>query len=187
MKYFNKTFLDTCKIEVALAKAVGDKDTPRPWSRYSKGSSVSMIKDNKEKETLLMTGDLKQDEDLKKECAQRLNQDLHKSRLASYLGELYELEADPEFTEFMSLHKSKTTTRAWTNDDLPGERVPGKRKRGEGQEKSEKKTKVRPSLVSVEARRPGGKGILLTRTHLRFDEDEENNKERLIHADKGKA
>ena len=40
---------------------------------------------------------------------------------------------------------------------------------------SEIKQKVKPSIVSVEARRPGGKGVLLTRTHLKFEGEEEED------------
>ena len=105
-EYFNRTFIDTCKIEVQLAKPYGDKEIPRPWSRYSKMPS------SKEHEVKAAEDTDKDDEDLQREYAQRLNQDTHKSKLAAYLGELYELEADPEFAEFLSLHQSKTSTQA---------------------------------------------------------------------------
>ena len=40
--YFNKTFIDTMRITVELAKAVGAEDLPRAWSRYSKGSTANV-------------------------------------------------------------------------------------------------------------------------------------------------
>ena len=57
VKYFNKAFMDTCRMgvsidqicmsfvlfwsrfQVELAKGIGDESIARPWSRYSKGSS----------------------------------------------------------------------------------------------------------------------------------------------------
>ena len=40
VEYFNKSFFDTSRIFVELAKQVGDNQLERPWSRYSKGSSA---------------------------------------------------------------------------------------------------------------------------------------------------
>ena len=35
----DKTFIDTSRIGVELARGVGDATLPRPWSKYSEGSS----------------------------------------------------------------------------------------------------------------------------------------------------
>ncbi len=175
VKYFDKTFIESCRIDVDLAKPYGDKEIPRTWSQHSKTLPSSTKTHDEEKSD-------KQDENLEKEYAQRLNQTVHKSKLASYLGELYELDTDPEFAEFLSLHKSKTSSKAWANDD------------GLMTEKMEEmshatKQKVKPSIVSVESRRPGGKGILLTRTHLKFDKEEDDSQhsmeETVLSTDKG--
>ena len=174
VKYFDKTFIDSCRIDVDLAKPYGDKEIPRAWSRHSKTLSTNKTQDEEKSE--------KQDENLEKECAQRLNQTVHKSKLASYLGELYELDTDPEFAEFMSLHKSKTSSKAWANDDgLVTEKM-------EEEMSHATKQKVKPSIVSVESRRPGGKGILLTRTHLKFDKEEDDTQDSMedtVSVDKG--
>ena len=168
-EYFNKTFIDACKIEVELAKPYGDKEILNSRSRYSKGSI------NKKKHSETENSNTTQDKHLQKEYTQRLNQTVHKSKLASYLGELYELETNPEFAEFLSLHKSKSTSKAWTNDDdVTNMTVITKEKM---LKKSEVKQKVTPNIVSVESRRPGGKGILLTRTHFKFEGVEEDNEE----------
>ena len=42
VNHFNNTFIDTSKITVEPAKPVGDESLGRPWSRYSKGSSLYM-------------------------------------------------------------------------------------------------------------------------------------------------
>lgn len=174
-EYYNKTFIDTYKIDVELAKPYGDKEIPRTWSQYSKENKN---KDMKRKSSETDTNDTTQDNDneLEKEHTQRLNQTLHKSKLASYLGELYELETDPEFAEFLSLHKSKTSNKAWTNDDHNIPEVTVISKKTKMTMEPGPKQKVKPSIVSVEARRPGGKGILLTRTHLKFEGEEDTEK-----------
>ncbi|XP_052209349.1 uncharacterized protein LOC127812867 [Diospyros lotus] len=35
LKYFNKSYMDTCRITCEIARKVGDPNIPRPWSRYS--------------------------------------------------------------------------------------------------------------------------------------------------------
>ncbi|KAF8747156.1 hypothetical protein HU200_013290 [Digitaria exilis] len=35
LKYFNNTYIDTCKITCEVARKIGDPDAPRPWSRHS--------------------------------------------------------------------------------------------------------------------------------------------------------
>jgi multiple RNA-binding domain-containing protein 1 len=50
--YFNQSYIDTSKIQVDLAKAFGDANIPRPWSKYSKVSSFfkeSAVKKDKKK------------------------------------------------------------------------------------------------------------------------------------------
>ena len=41
LEYFNKSFFDTCRIEVSIAKEVGSSELPRPWSKYTKSKSAS--------------------------------------------------------------------------------------------------------------------------------------------------
>eukprot|EP00959_Pyramimonas_sp_CCMP1952_P215068 4500389-Pyramimonas_sp.AAC.1 len=40
IKYFSKTYMDTSKLFVERAHAIGAEDAPRAWSRHSKGSSA---------------------------------------------------------------------------------------------------------------------------------------------------
>ena len=165
--YYNNTFIGSSRIEVEAAKPYGDKDIPRPWSKYSKGSSAYREKDKQKNPEVVEGGEKeKKKEDVldEKECQQRLNQDRHKSKLMSMLSEYYQLESDPQFAEFMAAHKSKSSRQVWTNDESTGPR-------------KEKRTSVKPFIVSVQARRPGGEGILLTRTHLKFDNDDDGSKE----------
>ena len=155
--YFHNTFIGSSRVEVQIAKPYGDKEIPRPWSKYSTGSSA--YREKQAKINPVKEEGTEESQFADKERQQRLNQDQHKSKLMSMLSDYYELESDPEFAEFMEAHKNKSMRHGWTNDDTHGE------------EKS-KGTRVKPSIVSVQARRPGGEGILLTRTHLKFGSEE---------------
>ena len=52
LKHFQNSFMDTCKISLELALPSGHKELPRPWSKYSEGSSAfsQSQKGNQEKE-----------------------------------------------------------------------------------------------------------------------------------------
>ena len=174
-KHFDKTFINSSRIEVELARPVGDEHIPRPWSKYSKGSSAfhAWEKNRRKRDESKQTTQDVRERKKNKEKQQRLNQDTHKSKLAQLLSEFYELESDPNFVEFLEAHKSRSKVQAWSNDAVLAERqqpIPSSKK---DNQKGEKKAHVKHSLTSVESKRPGGKGILLTRTHLKFDDDEE--------------
>eukprot|EP00242_Pyramimonas_sp_CCMP2087_P009052 CAMPEP_0198200972 /NCGR_PEP_ID=MMETSP1445-20131203/3831_1 /TAXON_ID=36898 /ORGANISM="Pyramimonas sp., Strain CCMP2087" /LENGTH=166 /DNA_ID=CAMNT_0043871145 /DNA_START=143 /DNA_END=640 /DNA_ORIENTATION=+ len=47
MKYFSKTYLDTSKLFVERATAIGAEDAPRAWSKHTKGSSAYELKHGK--------------------------------------------------------------------------------------------------------------------------------------------
>ena len=163
VKHFDNTFIKASKITVEVARPYGDGSLPRPWSKYSKGSSAYK---QLERQRVERGGELAQESSAEKEKRreqerhQRLDQEQHKSRLARTLGEYYQLEAQPEFQEFLAAHQHMSKAQTWADE-------------GAGAEK----TKVKPALVSVEARRPGGEGILMTRTHLTFEEDEDTGSE----------
>eukprot|EP00962_Isochrysis_galbana_P044290 scaffold17138_cov82-Isochrysis_galbana.AAC.3 len=38
--YFSRSFIDTSRLEIEMAKSRGDSELARPWSRHSKGSSA---------------------------------------------------------------------------------------------------------------------------------------------------
>lgn len=168
VKHFNKTFLNSVRIEVEIAKPYGDSSIPRPWSRYAKGSSAyaKLHKDKSQRNESDSTRvpATKHLED------QQLHHEVHKSKLTKMLAEYYDLEKDQTFKEFVTLHNKKDKRKTW-NDDLtePVDEV------------TDSKPKVIPHIESVEAKRPGGKGILLTRTHLKFEESDESGSEELVH------
>ena len=166
VKHFNKTFLNSVRIEVEIAKRYGDPSIPRPWSRYAKGSSayakLQMHQsqngdhdDESSDSTRVGTNKSLKDQQLKYEA--------QKSKLTEMLGDYYDLEKDPTFKEFISLHSKKDKRKTWNNELA--------------EQADEVKPKVTSHIESVEAKRPGGKGILLTRTHLKFEESESESEE----------
>ena len=170
VKQFNKTFLNSVRIEVEIAKRYGDSSIPRPWSRYAKGSSAYAKLQKDQLQRGSVNDDGKGDStgvSINKD--QQLKYEAQKSKLTKMLADYYDLEKDPTFKEFVSLHSKKDKRKTWNNElTEPAD------------EASEIKPKVTSHIESVEAKRPGGKGILLTRTHLRFEESESESEEPIL-------
>jgi multiple RNA-binding domain-containing protein 1 len=98
VKYFNSTFLDTCKLQVEVAKTIGDESIPRPWSKYSSGSSAFEKTQQKEEEKSKLS---KEHQDFLKE-----------------LGN--DEEEDPQLKEFLEVMRPRQAAshRTWGNDDV---------------------------------------------------------------------
>ena len=109
VKHFNKTFVNSSKIEVEIAKPYKDESLSRPWSKYSKGSSAF----DKQKT-------VKRKSDKRDAKEERGGDDsVWKSKLGEMMRECSELEADPSFQEFLETHKHKSKTKLWA-DGLAG-------------------------------------------------------------------
>ena len=195
---FDRTFIDASRISVQVAKPYGDESLERPWSKYSHGSSAYLqrerVKREREWKRLEEEGGrgekwrTEKERELEKTRQQRVKQDLNKSKLSSMLSEYYEVEQDADFQEFLSMHTHKSKVQTWADGLEKAERRKEKQsKRSEGVEHKRKKNvkptekdglkeeegkklqKVKSKLVSVESKRHGGKGMLLTHTPLAFD------------------
>jgi len=170
VKHFNKTFINSVRIEVEIAKPYGDPSIPRPWSKYAKGSSAyAKLKKQQEEGVATKQEDSADVDNSKKVKDQQLNHEVHKSKLTKVLADYYDLEKDPAFREFVTLHKKKDKRKTWSNELATTEH------NGETESKSCSKPKVVPLIESVEAKRPGGKGIMLTRTHLKFEDSDSDS------------
>ncbi|KAH9790124.1 nucleotide binding [Citrus sinensis] len=95
IKYFNKSYLDTCRISCEIARKVGDPNMPRPWSRYS----------------------------LKKE--KEVSEDEKNPVLAAKRGEKKTIEKvtendDPQLQEFLQVMQPRVKSKMWANDTLIG-------------------------------------------------------------------
>ncbi|KAJ3277060.1 hypothetical protein HDV01_000112 [Terramyces sp. JEL0728] len=98
--YFNKSFIDTCQIEVQVAKSIGDETIERPWSKYSTGSSAYQRT-------------LKPDEPEKEQA----NEKKLNPKQLKFLADIEEDDGLKEFLEVMRPRKA-AQNRAWGNDDV---------------------------------------------------------------------
>ena len=106
LKYFDKTFIDTSRVEVQYARSVHSAQIPRPWSKYSAGSSA-----NKEKETIKSghggKGEAEADGEGERWIGAREAKKLAKQKARELHDPRYKAEqlmkVDPKFREFMEL------------------------------------------------------------------------------------
>ena len=87
--------MDTCRIEVDLAQSIGSEALPRPWSKYSSGSSAF---------------DKRQKHQHEKE-EKKLNE-----KQKDFLKDMVEMD-DPKLQEFLQVMKP-TDKKTWGNDDV---------------------------------------------------------------------
>ena len=111
MDRFHKTFIDTSKVEVELAKPYQDPQLARPWSKYSKGSSAhskheKVSNKKKGREDEIETG---------KEAEKP------SSGFVQKLEECDKLEEDPDFQEFLGLHKHSSHVQTWRDQAVAHE------------------------------------------------------------------
>lgn len=159
VKYFDRTFLDTSRLQVELAKPVGDPTLDRPWSKYSRGSS-SFTSLNAEEESKKSPSQLAQEKQKMKEELER-----KKKFLLSIYGSGESDKVDSELERFLAAMKSKGKTKTWENDDDAF-----------GAPQKENKVKKAPKVkkINVEAvpsRKAGANGALVEQVHLTFDSD----------------
>lgn len=129
---FDRSFIETSRISVEVAKPYGDESLERPWSKYSKGSSAysqrERAKMEREKKRL---GKERKVKELPKEesgvsetpCKEKII----KSKMSSMLSDFHGIEEEEEFQEFLSMHTHKTQVKTW----------------GDGLKKTDNKKKVK--------------------------------------------
>ncbi|XP_028804879.1 multiple RNA-binding domain-containing protein 1 [Neltuma alba] len=95
IKYFNRSYLDTCRITCEVARKVGDPDMPRPWSRHSLKKGEKVIQGGK-----------KDAENRSSVKAQRGGENLRESTDID----------DPQLQEFLQVMQPRAKTKLWAND-----------------------------------------------------------------------
>ncbi|OVA01962.1 RNA recognition motif domain [Macleaya cordata] len=99
LKYFNNSYMDTCRITCEIARKVGDPNIPRPWSRHSVTKQETLNEDEKK------TGDARS------------------SSLVGSKGELKKPKksneiSDPHLREFLEVMQPRMKSKLWANDTL---------------------------------------------------------------------
>ncbi|KAJ3203059.1 hypothetical protein HDU67_010430, partial [Dinochytrium kinnereticum] len=167
LKYFNNTFIDTSKIEVVEAKAVGDASLPRPWSKHTDGSSAHQKRLEAQKAN--EKARLDQEERLQRH---REALQIERENKQKFVSALYAAENDPKLKEFLEVMRPRSSAkqRIWANDDLGVvDGASSSVRRGAAG--------VQAEVAVVRNRKAGGEGMLVTRTHVRFGADVDGEEE----------
>ncbi|TXG66342.1 hypothetical protein EZV62_007617 [Acer yangbiense] len=94
IKYFNRSFLDTCRLTCEIAHKVGDPNMPRPWSRHSLKKEKKVTEDEKN-----LTGAEKGGKKILEKGSEN---------------------DDPQLQEFLQVMQPRVKSKMWANDTLIG-------------------------------------------------------------------
>ena len=110
-KFFTRSYIDTSRIEIDVARRSGDSTIARPWSRHSKGSSAYLKAHPEEAPPKV------------KAPKPKAGGEGGKAKAASSKA-LEKAAKDPRFAEFLQLmggSKGVDAMKVWNNDDAKGE------------------------------------------------------------------
>jgi multiple RNA-binding domain-containing protein 1 len=134
VQHHDQTFVDTSKIEVGVALPYGAKELPRPWSKFSEGSSGYKVrqaerlarkrnpqpgdKAARSARSAVDGGD--EDQQQAKKTKKDQKEEGFLTEEQRKLAEMARLEmTDDKFNEFLEVMKGKKG-RTWTNDGATG-------------------------------------------------------------------
>lgn len=103
VEMFDRSYIGAARITVEVAKPYGDESLARPWSKYSKGSSAH-TRIEKKKKTVVRV-----------EEGERKSEKKEKEVMSSVLSEYCEIEEEPDFQEFLSVHRHKSRVKTWAD------------------------------------------------------------------------
>ena len=100
----------------------------------------------------------------KEEKRQRNKQQVEKEleRKKKFLSEIYGDENDEKLQEYLNVMKPRAHAKTWTNDD------------GSRQDDAAIRGKPKIQAIAVPNKKPGGEGLLVTKTHLTFDDSDDD-------------
>ncbi|KAI8320596.1 RNA-binding domain-containing protein [Martensiomyces pterosporus] len=111
-RYFNRSFIDTSRIIVEMARPYGDATLPRAWSVYTKGTTlynkahgIDPTKTPKKP----AVEDAEGGKNPKKNAIRSLYEEL-----------LADNQDDPRFKEFLQVMAPRANSKTWANDDCAG-------------------------------------------------------------------
>ncbi|PVU98730.1 hypothetical protein BB559_001338 [Furculomyces boomerangus] len=182
VKYFSETFIDTSKIHVELAKPIDDPSIPRPWSAITNAKIL-------QQQQRIQRG--KGDSIPKEKESEKVEANVQQGY--SVLQTLYEETVarnaeDPRFSEFLEVMAPRAKSKTWANDDISilssreqaviSKAINEKRNLVKNQSKTDSKNKQNTKAVVqiVPNKKPGGQSLTVSKTHITFENDEDNNK-----------
>lgn len=165
LKYFNNTFIDTSRLRCEFALPVAHASLPRGWSKYTKGTSAFARREDAKVAAAAKAAAAAGDVAAKAAEAERPLLARAAKKLAAAkrraLAPDAAAENDPKLKEFLELMRSRDKQALWADDGRGAPSLPvGVAVKSANTE-------------AVESRRAGGKGIMLKRTHLTFDDDDD--------------
>ncbi|CAH9107130.1 unnamed protein product [Cuscuta europaea] len=138
IKYFNRSFLDTCQITCEIARKLGDPNAPRPWSRHS-------IK----KEEKLSASD--------KEITSSANKKFKGLKEENKLS-IEESENDhPQLQEFIQVMQPRSKSKMWANDSTIALSLSNNEKTSEKKCQMQEETKADMIIFKIDPDEDGDK------------------------------
>eukprot|EP00249_Psilotum_nudum_P021049 c27951_g1_i2 orf=1058-2851(-) len=102
VKYFNRSFVDTCRMSCEIAQPIGDSNLSRPWSRHSQGSSAYTKVHN------VPNGE--------EGGVASIKETNGKSSAGRASGN--EQDDDPQLLEFLQVMQRRNKTKLWADETL---------------------------------------------------------------------
>ncbi|ODV96851.1 hypothetical protein PACTADRAFT_48657 [Pachysolen tannophilus NRRL Y-2460] len=111
VRYFNKSFIDTSRIDVELAKTFADPNVPLSW-REKKRLQDENLRLQKEKT-------LELEQNLKMEATARGNKNNKRQKISDEINA--QIDSNPKLKEFMQVMKPSREVKSWSNDMVVSE------------------------------------------------------------------
>ena len=160
VKYFDRTFIDTLRIQVEFAQRIGSEQLNRPWSKYSSGSSAHEEHLRRKAEKVKAAA-----KEGKERTKSQIEENLERKKRLLQL--IYEDEKeDEQLCEFVAAMRPASKTKVWENDSVNIKNEASSFKKGSQAKKVE--------TFVVPDKRIGDKGNLVTRVHVKFDSEDDD-------------
>ena len=145
LNYFNKSYINTSKVEVGFAKNIGDPTVPRPWSKYSSKSSEfeRNLKEKAERKerikNLQEANSPEKTKSSKKEDKKKRGGNKASKPDSDGVG----------FDEFVEAHQKPSVKKTWTNELVDSEQPEHENKKRNSSRFSEKREESDISKVKT--------------------------------------